>query len=475
MICNLYHILPTTDVLITHPAGKENTTMSLLARDRHRIISEARDQGLLDPDTAPIAAFIDWDSVRTGVDELLHAFPTHVPISHCFAVKANSIPTVVSGLVQMGLATEVASHGELAVALSTGIDPGRIVFDSPAKTRRELASALQLGVSINIDNFQEFDRIRELKDQIESTSQLGFRVNPQIGAGSIKEMSTASDYSKFGVALKTGTNRQELIQAYLDHPWLNQLHCHVGSQGMSLDSMVTGAKLLSELATEINERVGRTQVHTLDIGGGLPVNFGSDERTPTFTDYAHLLAEHAPLLFNGEFTVKTEFGRSILAKHGFIASFVEYTKDAGDRRIAISRAGAQVATRTIFMPAAWPLRVEVLDPTAAPRDPERTQQHDVAGPCCFSGDVVAHRIQLPRVEQGDILVFPDTGAYYPSNPFSYNSLAQPGVYGVTGHETFTVLRAPREDPSLFSPDWPLRLDQGGTNQPMAHSWPAALL
>ncbi|WHS35899.1 diaminopimelate decarboxylase [Auritidibacter ignavus] len=449
--------------------------MSLLARDRHRIISEALDQGLLDPDTAPIAAFIDWDSVRTGVDELLHAFPTHVPVSHCFAVKANSIPTVVSALVHMGLATEVASDGELAVALSTGIEPSRVVFDSPAKTRRELASALRLGVSINIDNFQEFERIRELKSHIDSTSQLGFRVNPQIGAGTIEEMSTASDYSKFGVALKTGTNREGLIQAYLENPWLNQLHCHVGSQGMSLDSMVTGAKLLSELATEINERVGRPQVHTLDIGGGLPVNFTSDQRTPTFTDYANLLAEHAPLLFSGEFTVKTEFGRSILAKHGLIASFVEYTKDAGDRRIAISHAGAQVATRTIFMPTAWPLRVEVLDSTGQPRDVEHTQQHDVAGPCCFSGDVVAHRIQLPRVEQGDILVFPDTGAYYPSNPFSYNSLAQPGVYGVTGHETFTVLRAPREDPSLFSPDWPLRLDQGGTNQPMAHAWPAALL
>jgi len=106
---------------------------------------------------------------------------------------------------------------------------------------------------------------------------------------------------------------------------------HVGSQGCSLELLAAGQRKTVDLAEEINGRTGKRQVGLIDIGGGLPVNFESEEVRPTFAEYADVLSSAVPELFNGKFRGKTEFGRSIYAKNGFIASRIEYTKSAGGR------------------------------------------------------------------------------------------------------------------------------------------------
>lgn len=125
--------------------------------------------------------------------------------------------------------------------------------------------------------------------------------------------------------------------------------------------MTRGITETYELAEEINRRIGRQQIDTIDIGGGLPVNFASEAATPTYEQYARLLAEAVPGLFDGRYGLVTEFGRSLLAKHGTIVARVEYTKSAGGRAIAVTHAGVQVATRTVYAPGAWPLRIAAYD------------------------------------------------------------------------------------------------------------------
>lgn len=243
-------------------------------------------------------------------------------------------------------------------------------------------------------------------------------------------MSTATNTSKFGVALKDAGNREKLISCYQAHRWLTSMHTHIGSQGCTLELMVAGIRVVVDLAKEINQVVGRKQISVIDIGGGLPVNFDSEEITPTFADYASALRAAIPELFKGEFTVKTEFGRSIYAKNGFIATRVEYTKQSGGRRIAITHAGAQTATRTAFMPDLWAIRLSVYDSSGVARSGTILEQ-DVAGPCCFAGDMLARKRPLPIIEPGDYVMLHDTGAYYFSNPFFYNNLPAIGVYGAT--------------------------------------------
>jgi len=402
--------------------------------NHQRILKAAIQAGFLDEDR-PLAAFVDVAGITGTIAALHRSFPKH--FQHTFAAKANTMRRALSLVRANGMGCEVASPGELEQALRAGFEPENIVYDEPAKTRRMLAKVLDLGIGLNIDNFQEFDRVQTLFNAGPSNSRVGFRINPQVGAGRISAMSTATVTSKFGVALEDPGNREALIGAYLANPWLTSVHTHVGSQGCSLELMTAGIRKVVDLAEAINQAAGRQQVEVVDIGGGLPVNFESEAVRPTFSEYAGALKQAVPELFTGRYAGKTEFGRSVFAKNGFIASRIEYTKESGGRRIATSHAGAQVATRTVFMPDYWKLRLSVFDSGGnAKIGPEQLQ--DVAGPLCFAGDMVGTERMLPLIEPGDYVVLHDTGAYYFSNPFYYNALCAPAVYGADDIDGETV-------------------------------------
>jgi diaminopimelate decarboxylase len=422
-------------------------TNSPAGERRERILRAAVRDRLVGPDGAVLAAFVDLDEVAASVATLHKAFPDSVNVLHTFAAKANCLVPVLAELRDLGMGCEVASPGELAQALAAGFAPEQIVYDSPAKTHSDLRQALDLGVAVNADNFQELARIDEILAARASASvpasRIGVRLNPQVGGGGIAEMSTATATSKFGIALEDDGNRQRLLAAYRDRPWLTWVHAHVGSQGCPLELIAQGIAKAVAFADEVNATCGRRQVTGIDIGGGLPVNFADDETTPGFDDYVAALQAHAPALFDGEYEIVTEFGRSLLAKNGFTAACVEYTKVSGGRPIAITHAGAQVATRTVFMPTAWPLRLTAHGPDGTLKQGEPVPQ-DIAGPCCFAGDLLAEARPLPLLAPGDIVALLDTGAYYSSTPFHYNSLPDPAVHGARvdpdGHVHFRHLR-----------------------------------
>ncbi|MFC8816992.1 type III PLP-dependent enzyme domain-containing protein [Streptomyces rochei] len=401
------------------------------AARRDEAVRAAVEQGLLGPGT-PIVGLLDVAGIRESAAALRAAFDAvtapGTPVLHAFAVKATPLVPVVRLLHEESIGAEVASPGELALARAAGVPPERTVLDSPAKTPEELREALALGIAVNADNPQELARIDALVAGGTSRSPLGVRVNPQVGGGSIEALSTATATSKFGVALRDEGAREWVVRAYLDRPWLTRLHAHTGSQGIPLTLMAEGVAETYALAEEINERAGRRQVDTLDIGGGLPVNFASDETTPTYAEYARVLREAVPGLFDGRYGLVTEFGRSLLAKHGTVVARVEYAKSAGGRPVAVTHAGVQVATRTVYAPGAWPLRIAAYDAKGLPKaGPDVVQ--DVAGPACFAGDLLATGRALPLLEQGDYAAALDTGAYYFAHHYAYNSLARPGVYG----------------------------------------------
>jgi diaminopimelate decarboxylase len=422
-------------------SARPGSVVPLSAR-RNLAVSAAVSAGLLTEDL-PVTTLLDLRSIREAADSLHTAFAEVAApgqqVLHTFAVKAGALVPVLRLLNGLDIGCEVASPGELALARAAGVPADRTVLDSPAKTITELTEALSLGIALNVDNPQELDRLDGLIGSGiplpgAPASPIGMRVNPQLGAGSIDAMSTATATSKFGVALSDPGAREWILRAFAERPWLTALHCHVGSQGMPLEQMAAGVRATHQLAEEINAAAiaagGRPQVDTLDIGGGLPVNFGSDATRPGYGYYARLLRAEVPGLFDGRYRLITEFGRSLLAKSGVILARVEYTKDAGGRRIAVTHAGAQVATRTVFAPESWPLRVAAYDAQGRPRAGGEMRQ-DVAGPCCFAGDLVARDRALPELHPGDLAALLDTGAYYAATPFGYNSLPRPGIYGFT--------------------------------------------
>ncbi|EST26450.1 diaminopimelate decarboxylase [Streptomyces roseochromogenus] len=430
------------------------------AARRDEAVRAAVEQGLLGPDAA-VLGLLDMTGIQQSAAALRAAFdavvPSGTPVLHAFAVKATPLVPVLRLLHEEGLGAEVASPGELALARAAGVPAERTVLDAPAKTPAELREALTLGIAVNADNPQELDRLDALvlprgpegvggAPMTSLRSPLGIRINPQIGGGSIGATSTATATSKFGVGLRDEGAREWVVRAFLERPWLTRLHAHTGSQGIPMPLLARGVAETYALAEEINARAGRRQVDTLDIGGGLSVDFASEVAAPTYAQYARVLAEEVPGLFDGRYGLVTEFGRSLMARHGTVVARVEYTKSSGGRRIAVTHAGVQVATRTVYAPEAWPLRIAAYDAKGRPRTgPEVVQ--DVAGPACFSGDLLAEGRALPPLEQGDYAAALDTGAYYFAHHYAYNSLARPGIYGFApdgaGGVTFAVVREPQ--------------------------------
>ncbi len=414
---------------------------------RDLAVRAAVTQGLIDEDT-PLLCLLDTAGIRASAAALTSAFARALapgtPVLHAFAVKAAPLVPVLRLLADAGLGCEVASPGELALARAAGVAPEHIVLDSPAKTTAELREALALGVALNADNRQELERLDALLTTTPTASPIGVRINPQTGAGSIDALSTATATSKFGIALRDPGAREWLVRAYLDRPWLTRLHTHSGSQGVPLTLIAEGVRELYTLAEEINEAAGRRQVDTLDIGGGLPVNFTSDAVTPTCAEYVSALRSAVPGLFSGAYGLVTEFGRSLTAKHGLVLSRVEYTKSTGGRAIALTHAGVQLATRTVYAPAAWPLRILPYSAKGAPLTGPVVAQ-DIAGPACFAGDLLAAARELPALAPGDLVCVPDTGAYAFTAHYGYNSLPRPAVHGFTvtpsGEVRFALARA----------------------------------
>ncbi|SEF23239.1 diaminopimelate decarboxylase [Amycolatopsis pretoriensis] len=385
----------------------------------------------------PMAGFVDLAGIRESVEDLTKAFAPLGRVQHTVAAKACGLAPVLRYLGDLGVDAEVASPGETAVAEAAGLRGARLVLDSPAKTRAELAHALAEGTAINADNFQELARLDDLVTTPRSV--LGLRINPQVGAGRIGDTSTATPTSKFGIPLRD--NRTAIIDAFARRPWLTRLHVHVGSQGCPPELMADGVAAVHALAEEINAE--RRQVTSIDLGGGLPVNFASEDPGPSYADYVATLLAKVPALADGRYTFVTEFGRSLLAKNGFLVSTVEYTKVAGGRPIAVTHAGAQVAARTVLQPEHWPLRLTALDARGRPKTGPEVPQ-DIAGPLCFAGDLLAKERPLPLLEPGDLVVAHDTGAYYFGAHYAYNTLPRPAVHGFTvterGEVEFTPIR-----------------------------------
>ncbi|MGB0495036.1 MAG: diaminopimelate decarboxylase [Kangiellaceae bacterium] len=415
---------------------------------KNQIIRAAIASNIINDELTAIGV-MDFDSLKKTVEAAYDAFPNN--FFHTFAVKANALVSVLKALREYGMGAEVASPGELKMAMAAGYSVENIIFDSPAKTKQDLRACMEQGISINIDNLQELARIDKLIEEFPHTkSIIGFRINPQIGGGKISSTSTATATSKFGYALADGNNKQELINIYKDRPWLKSIHTHTGSQGCPLDLMAQGISVITQLAEEINQQVGNQQISRIDIGGGLPVNFASEEVSPTFQEYAQILEAEVPILFSGKYQVKTEFGRAIAAKNGVVITRVEYTKSSGGRFIATTHAGAQVLARSAFLPKSWPLRVtgysaEGEEKTENTNKPVTT---DVAGPCCFAGDLICKNQLIPKLAVNDYVMVHDTGGYYFSNHFDYNSLPRIAVYSVSGEKDEMSIQCIRQGESL---------------------------
>jgi diaminopimelate decarboxylase len=393
-------------------------------------------QGMIrEEDTAVI--FYDLSFLEARIRRLSSSFPPNT--LHGLAIKANPLAGImefVRGIVP-NIGVEAASIGELTLALKTGYRPDQVVFDSPVKTMEDLKSALAHGVHLNIDNLSELVRVKNLIDGAALTGRplmtgsIGLRINPQVGLGNILESSVAGEYSKFGVPVKY--DPAGLEQAFLTNPWLTGVHLHVGSQGCPMHMLIEGIGVLYDFVMAINDKRNKTgfpPVSVFDIGGGLPVSYQTGTPAPCMEEYVMKISERAPELFNANsFRLITEFGRWTYTNAGWTASRVEYVKHDPSVNTAMLHVGADLFVRECLNPRDWHHEYSVFDKNGRLKSGKDDSPYNLAGPLCFSGDIIAKEISLPRIEEGDYIVIHDTGGYTFSMWSRYNSRQTPRIIG----------------------------------------------
>lgn len=367
------------------------------------------------------------EAMRERFRALATAFPTETV--HAVAVKANPLLAVLKALVAEGAGLEVASSGELALALAAGCPVERIVLDSPAKTVAELRRALELGVRINANSVAELDRIGRLLEGGASRSEIGLRLNPVVAEAS-RESATmvATLRSKFGVPAA------EVAAALRERPWVTGLHIHVGSQVATLPDLLLAAQRVAALAAEF------PSVRWIDIGGGLPTRYATSDPGLLPEDYARALREAAPSLF--DYPLLTEVGRALHSGCGWAVSRVEYA----DEGKAILHLGADFALREAYQPESWYHEISVFDAEGCLKSGE-LRPVDLYGPLCFSGDRLASERLLPTLEPGDLVVWHDVGGYTLSMWSRYCSRPMPQVVGWSG-DGWSTLREPEAPEDL---------------------------
>jgi diaminopimelate decarboxylase len=353
------------------------------------------------------------EDMRARARAYLQAF--HARVEHfevIYASKAFPCTAAYRLFAEEGLSTDVASGGELHLALAGGFDPKRIHMHGNNKTRAELDYALSAGVGhIVVDSFDEIERLRG------SEARALLRVTPGIKPSTHSYIQTGQEDSKFGFGLDdVPRGVAACSEAGLQ---LDGLHAHIGSQVFDLEAFERLAEVL----------LGIDEWPLLNLGGGLAIAYTRDDHPPTIEDYVEALLRHAP----EDVTVLCEPGRSLVGNAGVTIYTVGTVKRIPDVRTYVSVDGGMVDNlRPMLYGARY--EAEIADRFGG------SDRVTVAGMHCESGDILVRDATLDDPRPGDVLVTPATGAYGHAMANNYNALLRPPVIFCKDGDARVVVR-----------------------------------
>jgi diaminopimelate decarboxylase len=349
----------------------------------------------------------------------------------CYAVKANSNQAVLRSLGELGAGMDIVSEGELRRALQAGVPGERIVFSGVAKTRQEMAFALDNGIlCFNVESEPELYSLSEVAISKGMRAPISIRVNPDVDAKTHKKISTGKSENKFGIPIARA--REVYAEAArLKGLTVTGVDMHIGSQIIDLSPYDNATALLAELARDLMAEGHR--LHHIDVGGGLGIPYREDNEPPPDPEaYAQIIKRHTHDL---GLKLVFEIGRMIVGNAGVLVTQVIYVKEGAGRTFVIVDAAMNDLIRPTLYDAYHEVR-PVIEPAVGA---ERVVV-DVVGPVCETGDYLALGRDLPEVKAGDLLAVMTAGAYGAVQASTYNSRRLVPEILVKGAE-FAVVRA----------------------------------
>ncbi len=355
--------------------------------------------------------------VRDNYRRLNSAFSSKYEKTRIFyAAKANTSLSILRILKNEGAGVDTVTTEEVFTALRIGFPHDRVLFTGTSVKTDELEYLLSKRVLVNVDSLSQLRRLLT----IDVPKVLSVRINPEFGAGHHEHVITAGKTSKFGVWEKDAleayqTARKAGVQKF-------GIHMHIGSGIMDADPFMKAADQLLSIAKNIRENAGVT-FDFVDFGGGIGVPYKPREREVNlelFSDrLVSLFKKRVEEYSLGEPELWLEPGRYLVADAGILLTKVNTLKFTPFRKFA----GIDAGFNTLVRPAMYGSYHHVV--VANKLNDASTEEYDLAGPLCESGDILARERLLPKLSEGDLLAVLNAGAYGFSMSSQYNSKPRP--------------------------------------------------
>jgi diaminopimelate decarboxylase len=371
-------------------------------------------------------AYVEAFAARTDDFEVIYASKA-LPITAAYRVMAEE-----------GLSVDVASAGELYLALKGGVRPERLFMHGNNKARHELEMAFDAEIGyLVLDSFREIELAEELLAGTGRRQPALIRVTPGIKPSTHSYIQTGQLDSKFGFGLDDGLAAEAVrrVQAS-DRLELVGVHAHIGSQIFELEPYAKTIKLLADFVSAT-----RFECRLLNVGGGLGIAYTAEDEPASIEDYVDVKVRGVRQTFDPVPRILVEPGRSLVGNSGLTAYRIGTVKEIPGVRTYVSVDGGMSDN---LRPMLYGARYEAA--IADRPDAPGTHVTTIAGMHCESGDILIKDVALPDPQPGDVLVTPATGAYGYAMANNYNGVPRPPViFCKEGRARVVVRRETYED------------------------------
>ena len=378
-------------------------------KKRHLYIENVSAERLAGQFNTPLYVY-SYNKIKENINNFKKNFKSVNPLI-CFSVKSNSNLKILSLINKFGLGADVVSKGELIRALKAKIKPEKIVFSGVGKTIDELKFAISKKILlINAESENEITEIEKIAKKNNRKVKIGIRLNPDTDAKTLKKISTGQKENKFGLTAKKFL---EILDKYKSSKFISIicLSVHIGSQ---ITSHVPYKNMLNVIKKIIQQ--SKYKFKYIDLGGGMGIQYENNSKNLDYSKYNNLIKS---FLKKNNSKIVFEPGRSIVGNAGYLISKITYIKQTSSKNFVI----LDSAMNDLLRPALYGAKHRII-PSKLSRK-KISKKHEFVGPICETTDKFLTVTDYQKLNQGDIIIICDVGAYGMVLSSNYNLRPKP--------------------------------------------------
>ena len=351
-----------------------------------------------------------YSRLKENIENLQKNFKSFNPL-FCFAVKSNTNKYLLNEIGKFGFGADVVSLGELIRAISAGISPNKIVFSGVGKTAREIEYAINKKILlINAESKSEILQIEKIAKLKKKTINIGIRLNPNTDAKTLKEISTGKKENKFGVNEKTFL---ELVNYIKNSKNLNLkcLSVHIGSQILDDKPYLKMLNVLDKVIRKSNHKF-----EYVDLGGGMGIDYDHNNKKLNLKKYNTYIQKFLKV---NSCKIIFEPGRSIIGDTAVLITNITYIKESDKKDFIILDAGMN----DLMRPALYKAEHKIIP--IVKKKIKSKKIYEFVGPICETTDKFLTIKNYQKLNENDLIVIYDVGAYGMSLSSNYNLRPKP--------------------------------------------------